>query len=454
MSAATPKKRRRPEHGSKPPKPQPSLSLLEHACALITQWQQQDGAATAEQVLSAHFAAHKSLGSRQRQSLGDAFYHYLRQRRLLQAQLAQAPAACLAQPLLGKAYLALQDFSLPLPGVSEAELAQWQTRAQAVAAQAQPTAPEGHNLPDWLAAQLQAELGEAEFAALAQALLQQAAIDLRVNPHKAKAKKVLAQLQAEGWAVAPAAYAPQGLRLSERRHIKQHPLYLDGSVEVQEQGSQLIALLLGAKRDSVVVDYCAGAGGKTLALASQMRGQGRVYALDASASRLRALEPRMQRAGLSNIYPMALQGEGDERLRRLAGKVDAVLVDAPCTGLGTLRRQPDLKWRRQPHEVAEFAALQMQILRQAAALLKPGGRLVYATCSLLHAENEAVAAAFEAEQRGAFVPQAAAEALAKAGVADAASLCSGGDAGDLYLRTWPQRHGMDGFFAALWHKRA
>jgi 16S rRNA (cytosine967-C5)-methyltransferase len=217
---------------------------------------------------------------------------------------------------------------------------------------------------------------------------------------------------------------------------------------VQDEGSQLLALALGARRGEMVVDFCAGAGGKTLALGVAMRNTGRLYAFDVSGHRLAALKPRLARSGLSNVHPAQIAHERDDRIKRLAGKIDRVLVDAPCSGLGTLRRNPDLKWRQSPTAVAELQAKQTAILGSAARLVKPGGRLVYATCSLMQAENEAVAAAFGADHESSFVPLAAAEALAEAHVAQAATLDEGG-----FMRLWPHRHQTDGFFAAIWQRR-
>ena len=165
---------------------------------------------------------------------------------------------------------------------------------------------------------------------------------------------------------------------------------------MQDEGSQLLAWLLAPRRGEMVADYCAGAGGKTLALAMLMRGAGRLYALDVSAKRLAALAPRAARAGISNVHSIVLSGDNDARARRLAGKIDRVLVDAPCSGFGTLRRNPDLKWRQGPQAVQELAAKQARILEAAARLVKAGGRLVYATCSLLREENEAIADSFAA----------------------------------------------------------
>jgi 16S rRNA (cytosine967-C5)-methyltransferase len=194
----------------------------------------------------------------------------------------------------------------------------------------------------------------------------------------------------------------------------------------------------------MVADFCAGAGGKTLALAMLMRSTGRLYAMDVSAKRLAALTPRLRRAGVSNVHPVALDSENDERVKRLAGKLDRVLVDAPCSGFGTLRRNPDLKWRHGPEAVEQLVAKQGRILASAARLVKPGGRLVYATCSLLDEENEAIADAFAAAHPG--FAELDCEALLceqKIKIACGAR-----------LRLWPHVHGTDGFFAAAFERRA
>jgi 16S rRNA (cytosine967-C5)-methyltransferase len=162
---------------------------------------------------------------------------------------------------------------------------------------------------------------------------------------------------------------------------------------------------------------------------------------------LDGLKPRLARSGLSNVYPAQIAHERDERIKRLAGKIDRVLVDAPCSGLGTLRRNPDLKWRQSPKALEELGVKQAAILASAARLLKPGGRLVYATCSLLTRENEAIAEAFQAANPD-FVPQNAAELLTQAHVERSDELVRG-----LYLRLWPQRHATDGFFAAVWQRK-
>ena len=226
------------------------------------------------------------------------------------------------------------------------------------------------------------------------------------------------------------------------------PSFSDGLFEVQDEGSQLLAVLVDARRGEMVVDFCAGAGGKTLALGAAMRNTGRLYAFDTSGHRLHALKPRLARSGLSNVHTVQIAHERDERIKRLAGKIDRVLVDAPCSGLGTLRRNPDLKWRQSPATVAQLRQQQQAILAGAATLLKPGGRLVYATCSLLALENEDVARTF-GEGHPQFEPMAAEHALALAHMAQAGELVQG-----LWLRLWPHRHHTDGFFAAVWQRKS
>jgi 16S rRNA (cytosine967-C5)-methyltransferase len=260
------------------------------------------------------------------------------------------------------------------------------------------------------------------------------------------------ELAAAGIKAQPTPFSPWGLRIAGKPALNRLEAFTRGDFEVQDEGSQLLAMLLDAHRGEMVVDFCAGAGGKTLAIGAAMRSTGRLYAFDTSAHRLDALKPRLARSGLSNVHPAAIAHERDDRIKRLAGKIDRVLVDAPCSGLGTLRRNPDLKWRQSPQSIEEMGARQMAILQGAARLVKPGGRLVYATCSVLPAENEDVAQAFSGAN-SEFVPLETGELLAALKVASSASLCSGGDAGQRYLRLWPHRHQTDGFFAAAWQKK-
>jgi 16S rRNA (cytosine967-C5)-methyltransferase len=272
-------------------------------------------------------------------------------------------------------------------------------------------------------------------------------LDLRVNDLNEKRAEVQKELTAAGIVCEPTPYSPWGLRLQGKPSLAKVKAFERGAVEVQDEGSQLLALLLDAHRGEMVVDFCAGAGGKTLAIGAAMRNTGRLYAMDTSAHRLDALKPRLARSQLSNVHPAAIAHERDDRVKRLAGKIDRVLVDAPCSGLGTLRRNPDLKWRQKPEGIAEVTATQTAILESAARLLKSGGRLVYATCSMLPQENEEIAEAFsKAHPDFAVLPLA--EELTRLKVANADKLCNG-----QFLRLWPHRHGTDGFFAAIWVRK-
>ena len=398
--------------------------------------------APADGIVSAFFRKHRNLNPRERHALAETAYTVLRRRPLLQ-HLAQSGTGALERRL---AILAWSGDTNLLKGALGSNEAQWRQQVKAID-------PAGfsekfrHNLPDWLASALRAQLGEEAFWPLVAALDEPAPLDLRVNVLKAKREDVLQSLGVAGLRCAPTPFSPWGIRVPGKPALQNFEAFVRGVVEVQDEGSQLLALLVDAKRGEMVVDFCAGAGGKTLALGAAMRSTGRLYAFDVSGHRLDALKPRMARSGLSNVHPAQIAHERDERVKRLAGKIDRVLVDAPCSGLGTLRRNPDLKWRQSPQAVAELQVKQKAILASASRLVKSGGRLVYATCSLLRDENEDVAEAFGAEHPD-FIPLPANEALAAAHVARADELVDNG-----YLRLWPSRHATDGFFAAVWQRR-
>ncbi|MBV8501673.1 MAG: RsmB/NOP family class I SAM-dependent RNA methyltransferase [Paucibacter sp.] len=396
----------------------------------------------ADGVVSAFFRKNKNLGQRERHTLAETTYAVVRQRPLLQ-HLAQSGSGPIERRL---AILAWEGSPSFLKAALHPQEQAWLDQVESI--DRGSLAPKlRHNLPDWLAEPLLARLGEEQFWQLAAAMNEGAPLDLRVNTLKAKREEVLAALHAAGIICQPTPHSPWGVRIQGKPALAKLELFTSGGIEVQDEGSQLLALLLDAKRGEMVVDFCAGAGGKTLALGAAMRNTGRLYAFDVSGHRLDALKPRLARSGLSNVHPAQIAHERDERIKRLAGKIDRVLVDAPCSGLGTLRRNPDLKWRQSPKAVAELQDKQAAILASASRLLKSGGRLVYATCSLLDSENEAVAKAFT-EMHKDFRPLDPVELLDKAQVAGAQTLCENG-----FLRLWPHRHQTDGFFAAVWEKQ-
>ena len=441
----------------------------------------------ADVALSAFFRARKS-GARDRAFIAETAYAVLRRKRLLErlaacgpnlepAFLAPGATPKRASRTPGARRISPRELVLlslsRVRGMSQRQLegallpgeAEW---LAGIRRQPEPelTLAEQLDFPDWLVERLSSQstgrpridlaragsgaeespapgaaprMSPEELLAMARALNTPAPLDLRVNTLKAERDGVIRRLAADGIVAAPCPYSPLGLRLKTKPFLQKHPAYLDGSIEVQDEGSQLLGFLLAPKRGEMVVDFCAGAGGKTLILGAMMRSTGRLYAFDVSDKRLAKLKPRAARAGLSNVHPACLSGENDTRVKRLAGKVDRVLVDAPCSGLGTLRRNPDLKWRQSPQSVDELRAKQAAILAAAAKLLRPGGRLVYATCSILAEENEGIVDAFLATHAD-FRRLSAREVLAEQDI----DIDCGED-----MRLSPQQHGTDGFYAAV-----
>ena len=415
----------------------PTKALVGLASSLLADVLARAGAA--DRTVSAFFRAHRSLGPRERALVAESVYAALRRRRSLAAAGgSEAPRALILAALakvLGFSGRALDD---ALGDEDRALLARLRTADAA----ALPPAVRA-DLPDWLWQRLVDRHGEAEAMRIARGLLDPAPLDLRVNLARTSREEVLGQLATSHIPATAMRFSPAGIRCAGKPAINRHPLFKDGLIEVQDEGSQLLAWLLAPRRGEMVADFCAGAGGKSLALAMLMRSTGRLYAMDVSARRLAALTPRLRRAGVSNVHPVSLDSENDERVKRLAGKLDRVLVDAPCSGFGTLRRNPDLKWRHGPEAVEQLVAKQGRILASAARLVKPGGRLVYATCSLLDEENEAIADAFAAAH-AEFSPLDC-EALLREQKIDVA--CGS------RLRLWPHLHATDGFFAVAFERR-
>lgn len=411
------------------------LHQVQAVLGQVLQWSE-----PADLALSRWLRAHPKLGARDRAELSEAVFDVLRHlRRYRQYAESGVGAASRRLAVLG---LASQVDPVALAAVLEPAEAAWLERVRAIDVASLPYAVR-FSLPDWLAAAF-SQLPQAE--ALAEAMGHQAPFDLRCNPLKIERDAVLAELTAwygEHYPADPppeaTPWSPWGLRLRRRVALPTWSRFQDGSVEVQDEGSQLLALLVGPKRGEMIIDFCAGAGGKTLLLGALMRSTGRLYAFDVSAARLARLTPRLARSGLSNVEPVTIAHENDARVKRLAGKAQRVLVDAPCTGSGTLRRNPDIKWRQDPTALQALFALQARILASAARCVAPGGRLVYATCSLLPAENQEQVQAFLATRPDfRLVPVADVLANRSALVPQAEML---------QLR--PDVHGTDGFFAAV-----
>ena len=400
----------------------------------------------ADAIVSRFFREHRGLGPRERATLAETVYTVLR-KKLLFDHFAPSGSGPKERRLAILGFYGPGDFLRS--ALTEQEI-NWLDQCEKIRP-ADLMEPHRHNLPEWLVQPLKDQLGD-EFWPLVESFNKGAGLDLRVNAFKAKRADVQKELAALGIKAVPTPYSPWGLRIAGKPSLNKMEAFKRGDFEVQDEGSQLLAMLLDAKRGEMVVDFCAGAGGKTLAIGAAMRSTGRLYAFDTSAGRLDAFKSRLARSGLSNVHPAAIAHERDDRVKRLSGKIDRVLVDAPCTGMGTLRRNPDLKWRQNQTAVDEMTVKQTAILQSAARLLKSGGRLVYATCSVLPQENEAIALAFS-EANPDFAPLDVGEVLVGLKVENAENLCSGGDNQQKFLRLWPHRHQTDGFFAAIWQRQ-
>ena len=388
----------------------------------------------ADAVLSRYFHANKQLGAQDRGFVADTVFNLLRRRSGLEFHTgADTPRRLLLAYFSRVEGVSLRQLE-PLFGADAA----WAAALKTPRTETAPLAVQAE-LPPWLVEMLALQMPAEEILALGRALQLPAPLDLRINPLLTRRDEVLGVLAADGIGAVATPYSPLGVRLTGKPALNRHGLFTSGKVEVQDEGSQLLCFLLAPKRREMVVDFCAGAGGKTLALGALMQSAGRLYAFDVSEHRLARLTPRLRRSQLSNVHPQVIDSETDPRVRRLARKIDRVLVDAPCSGFGTLRRNPDLKWRQSAQGVAELAVKQRAILAAAATLVKPGGRLVYATCSFLRMENRDIVAGFLATHPSfTLLPAAIALRQQKIDL----------DTGD-YLELAPQRHGCDGFFAAV-----
>lgn len=310
----------------------------------------------------------------------------------------------------------------------------------------QPVSAAG-NMPAWLEERLIALYG-ADTPRQLGAHGNEGPVDLRVNTLKSDRDTVRAALAEEGILAENTGLSPLGLRLKDRRPLSGTKVFKDGWIEPQDEGSQLAALLVEAKPGMKIVDFCAGAGGKTLALAATMENTGRIIACDVSESRLKRARQRLKRAGAFLAEPKVLSSERDKWVKRRASKFDGgferVLIDAPCTGTGTWRRNPDQKWKLTPEDLAALAEKQSAILDSAARLVGPGGRLIYVTCSVLREENEERIEAFLATRPDFFahpVSEIWGEVLPDAAYP--------GDAETPSLRLTPADHGTDGFFISV-----
>lgn len=423
--------------------PVPTLRLnrfiLGYADELLEEVLRFEGPADA--ILRSAFRQQRALGKRDRTTIGEIVFAVLRHLRSLRTLAGEE-----ASPLRLAVAALVRHLDVDretLERFLEPEQVEWAEAIRAAPIEELPLAVQ-LELPDWLYERLAAAYGPERTASLATALNRQATLDLRANTMKATREEVIARLAAEGHAADPTPLSPVGIRLRDKPSLVGSPLMREGLAEVQDEGSQLLGYLVAPQRREMVADFCAGAGGKTLLLGAMMESTGRLYAMDVAEQRLARLKPRVKRAGLSNVQSIAMRTENDIKAKRLAGKLDRVLVDAPCTGLGTLRRNPDLKWKQSPTDVEELTAKQLRILTGAARLPRPGGRLVYATCSLLPEENRGVVDAF-LETHPEFHRVSAQQILAEQGITV--------ECGEEFA-VYPDTHDTDGFFATVLERDA
>jgi len=438
MSAAAP---------AAPPGARVTSQVVESLAQLLTALLRFEGPADA--IMSRHFKADRLLGSRDRSLVAEGAFEALR--RLASLRWVMQTADPLRAPRLAALIVLARQHGIEaiaprsLRGDERAVRSALDIKLRHAPAAVQA------EVPPWLLRRVSEQYPDAN--ELFAALMQPAPLDLRVNTLKSDRAAVLTELCSATRAHAPlaaraTAYSPDAVRLQEKPALTRWPLYQDGLIEVQDEGSQLVARLVAPKRGEMIVDFCAGAGGKTLALGALMRSTGRIYAFDVHARRLAGLGPRLARSGLSNVHPAAIASENDARVKRLSGKIDRVLVDAPCSGTGTLRRNPDLKWRFDEAEMERLNGVQLAVLSGAARLLKPGGRLVYATCSVIAQENQQLVERF-LDQNEDFAPVEAAGVLAAQGiVVDHAARFAP------WFVMLPHLHGSDGFFAAVLERRS
>jgi 16S rRNA (cytosine967-C5)-methyltransferase len=405
----------------------------------------------ADKLIDNYFRARRFLGSKDRATIGELVYWCLRNKATLEWWLTvrleteiHARAIVLTALILRKDYDVAQiaamtqdsQYSLPSLTALEKERCERLTKERGAHTQMPPHAK--LNYPQWLEPYLKESLGE-DFEPALKALSEQASTDLRVNTLKTTREELQKNLQEEGFETIPTPMSSIGLRLPKRMPIFTSQYFKAGHFEVQDEGSQLVALLVDAESGQKIIDFCAGAGGKTLAIAAAMKNKGRILAWDNSEKRLSQIKERLRRAGVDNVQTHVLSSEHDAFIKRHKETANRVLVDAPCSGSGTWRRNPDLKWRFTQKDLDEMLVLQQSILQSASRLVKPGGRLIYATCSIFKNENDDQIERF-LKSVNHFRVVCAQKIWDKT---------SDGGSAPSYLHVTPHQDGVDGFFAAV-----
>ncbi len=402
----------------------------------------------ADRMLSGYYRSRRYIGSKDKAAISETVYDILRQKGVFswlatESNMEDVPRSWVLLYLIEKnkdldEIFIGDDYSPKIMTDNEAAATVVASRLMQEKAIEKAPIPARLNLPGWLAPIMQASLGDA-FEIEMGMMQERADLCVRVNTLKSNREDVQIALGRDDVKTSKTDFSPWGLIIHQKVSFNNLPSFKSGLFEVQDQGSQLIALTAGVKAGDKVVDFCAGAGGKSLALAAQMENKGVIHACDVHTKRLENLTTRKKRAGVHNVQTHVLSSERDKWVKRQAGKMDVVLIDAPCTGTGTWRRSPDARWNLEPENLTSLIELQASILDSASRLVKIGGKLVYATCSLLREENE--------EQIAVFLKN---NETFQAGTLSELERLEGLDVVDNHqLRTSPAKTGMDGFFVAV-----
>ena len=411
---------------------------------LINEAWERGSRAPADGIIGHYFKQRRYIGSKDRGAIAERVYFILRNGAALEWHLEKAKQK--ASPrLIVLASLVLRD-TMNVDQVEELYSGGPQspsplTREESALVEGwlgkelfDPSMPKSvkYNYPNWMTPILEKTFGD-EFDKAMVALSEEAPVDLRVNTLKATPKQVLAALTNEGFEPEEIAGVANGVRLKKRGALFASNTFRLGWFEVQDEGSQRVSELVDAKPGERVIDFCAGAGGKTLSIAAKMQNKGRILAWDTNKERLGQMPKRLARAGVNNVQQHLIENESDQFIKRHKQTADWVLTDVPCSGSGTWRRSPDLKWRTSAKDLDEVKVMQKNILQSASQLVKPGGRLVYATCSLFAEENEEQVERFLESEKSFEVEMFA--------------------GGKKYLRLFPHRNKTDGFFAVVLRRK-
>ena len=414
-----------------------NLNLIQHCANILGEILDFQG--PADMKLSNYFREHGELGQKDRGEVAECIYGVIRRLRFLRKLNEDDDNY---KKLVISWLIKIHGRSIrDLEHVLNKEEVEWSKTLKSRDTEIY-TWPEKLSLPDWLWDLLVEEYGENEAIVLGRSFLEPAKLDIRVNTIKASRDEAIKLLAKEITDIEVMTYSPFGVRIPRGISLNKNPLFVEGKIEVQDESSQLLSVVVDAKRGMMVADFCAGAGGKSLGIGAIMKNTGRIYAYDISEKRIVNLGKRLKKSGLSNLFAQKIKNEKDTKLKKLHGKFDRVLADVPCSGTGTFRRNPDLKWKNSIQALDELNIKQLAILEEAKKLVKKEGRLIYSTCSLLKRENESIVETF-LKQNENFKSISVDDILKKNQI----PLSTGN-----FLKLTPNNQKTDGFFAAVFER--